>query len=366
MSRVEIWHPGGRKVSALELPALGTRRRVPRRLGGRRDVLRVRELHSPEDDLSRGGPERRERARSTEPALPADLSRYQTQQVFFASKDGTQVPMFLVHRKDIELDGSHPTLLYGYGGFNVSLTPSFSVRRLVWLEMGGVYAVANLRGGGEFGEQWHLAGRAPRSRTCSTTSSRRPSGCIARATPRPRSWSIEGGVERRAAGRRGDHAATRALRRRARRRRRARHAALPPAQPERAPLGRRLRLSENEEDFRAQIAYSPLHNVKPGDLLPADADHHRRPRRSRGAWHSYKFAAALQSAQSCANPVLLAVETRVGHGAGTPTTQLIEKLADRYAFIAWALEDRTAPIAKLRPADGPTVRRRARRQSVGG
>jgi prolyl oligopeptidase len=123
-----------------------------------------------------------------QPKVDFDPNAFETRQEFFTSRDGTKVPMFIVSKKGLKLDGSNPTYLYGYGGFNISLTPSFSVANLAWLEMGGVYVMANLRGGGEYGESWHAAGTKLKSKTCSTTSSARPSGWWRTRSPRHPSW----------------------------------------------------------------------------------------------------------------------------------------------------------------------------------
>ena len=220
--------------------------------------------------------------------------------------------MFVVHRRDIELDGSHPTLLYGYGGFDVSLTPSFSVGRLVWLEMGGVYAVANLRGGGELGEQWHLAGARAKKQNVFDD--------FIAAAERLHGWGYtsaeklviegasNGGLLVGAVITQRPELFGAAL---------ADVGVLDMLRYHLPSLNARqwsddYGVSENEEDFRAQIAYSPLHNVKPETCYPptlvTTADHDDRV----VPWHSYKFAAALQNAQSCDHPVLLA--SRPGSG----------------------------------------------------
>ncbi len=335
-SRIEIWHPGGAKVRLIDLPSLGTADGLPDGWEDDETFLSFETFTQPKT-IYRVAIPSGERTEIFRPELPADFSPYQTRQVFFASKDETQVPMFVVHRKDLELDGSHPTLLYGYGGFDVSLTPSFSVGRLVWLELGGVYAVANLRGGGEFGEQWHLAGARTNKQNVFDDFIAAAESLRDRGYTSPEKLVIEGasngGLLVGAVITQRPELFGAAL---------ADVGVLDMLRYHLPSLNARqwsddYGVSENEEDFRAQIAYSPLHNVKPGTCYPptlvTTADHDDRV----VPWHSYKFAATLQNAQSCDRPVLLAVETRVGHGAGTPTAQLIEKLADRYAFAAWAL-----------------------------
>ena len=271
------------------------------------------------------------------PQVPVDTSRYVTEQVFYPSRDGTRVPMFLVHRRDMVRDGRQPVLLYGYGGFDISLTPAFSAGALAWLDLGGTYAVANLRGGGEYGEAWHEAGiRAKKQnvfddfiaaaeylvREHYTTpqriaiSGRSNGGLLVAAvlTQRPELF----GAALPAVG------VLDMLRY---------HTASANARQWSSDYG----LSEDPQDFAAQFAYSPLHNVRPGTCYPptllttADRDDRVLP------WHSYKFAATLQQAQGCANPVLIRVETRAGHGSGKAQWKQIEDIADQWAFAAHAL-----------------------------
>ena len=343
-ARVEIWHPGGRKLRSLQLPSLGTADGFPDDWDEGRTFFAFETFTQPRTIYSVSVPD----GVLTEiyrPTIAADLAGYQVRQVYVGSKDGTQVPMFIVAREGIELDGSHPTLLYGYGGFDVSLTPSFSIGRLVWMEMGGVYAVANLRGGGEFGEAWHLAGTRSKKQNVfddfiATAESLHKLGY----TSAPKlviDGASNGGLLVGAVMTQRPELFGAAL---------ADVGVLDMLRYHLPSLNARqwsddYGVSENEEDFRAQIAYSPVHNAKPACYPPTlitTADHDDRV----VPWHSYKFAAALQQAQSCEHPVVLAVETRVGHGAGTPTSQLIEKLADRYAFAAWALGVETSPAAR--------------------
>jgi prolyl oligopeptidase len=245
--------------------------------------------------------------------------------------------MYVTHRRGMRLDGQQPTMLYGYGGFNVSQMPGFSPTVLAWLEMGGVYAVANLRGGGEYGEEWHAAGTRSRKQNVFDDFIAAAEYLVRERYTRPERLAIygrsNGGLLVAAVlAQRPDlfGAALPAvgvldmLRY---------HTASANARQWSTDYG----LSEDADDFKAQYAYSPYHNLAGGKCYPAtlvttaDRDDRVVP------WHSYKFAAALQHAQACEHPTLLAVETRVGHGAGTPTSQLIEKLSDRYSFIAWAM-----------------------------
>jgi prolyl oligopeptidase len=268
------------------------------------------------------------------PAFGADTSRYVTRQEFYTSKDGTRVPMFITHRRDLVKNGEAPTLLYGYGGFNVSVTPTFRPTVITWLEMGGIYVEANLRGGGEYGEPWHEAGTKTRKQNVFDDFIAAAEYLVREGFTNPRRLAISG----RSNGgllvgatllQRPDLFA----------------AALPgvgvldmlryhTASANARQWSSDYGLSEDPKEFEALLAYSPVHNVKSGACYPptlittADRDDRVVP------WHSYKFAAALQHAQGCASPILLRVETRAGHGAGKPTWMQIEDFADQWAFAA--------------------------------
>jgi prolyl oligopeptidase len=272
-----------------------------------------------------------------EPKIAADTSPYVTKQVFYTSKDGTRVPMYITYRKDFVKDGDAPTLLYGYGGFNVSLTPGFRPTVLAWLEMGGIYAEANLRGGGEYGDAWHEAGTKLKKQNVFDDFIAAAEFLVRDGWTKPARLAISG----RSNGgllvgatllQRPDLFA----------------AALPgvgvldmlryhTASANARQWSSDYGLSENADEFRALQAYSPVHNVKAGVCYPAtlvttaDRDDRVVP------WHSYKFAAELQRSQGCAKPVLLRVETRAGHGAGKPTWMQIEDFADQWAFAAQAI-----------------------------
>ncbi len=271
------------------------------------------------------------------PRLAADTSRYVTRQVFYASRDGTRVPMFITHRRDFVPDGNAPTLLYGYGGFSISLTPAFRPAVLAWLEMGGIYAEANLRGGAEYGEAWHQAGTLERKQNVFDDFIAAAEYLVAQRYTTPARLAISGrsnggllvgavlvqrpelfGAALPAVG------VLDMLRY---------HTASANARQWSSDYG----LSEEAAQFRALRAYSPVHNVRDGACYPptlvttADRDDRVVP------WHSYKFAAALQHAQSCANPVLIRIETRAGHGAGKPVWMQIDDYADQWAFAARAL-----------------------------
>jgi len=284
--------------------------------------------------------------------ISADTSRYVTEQVFYRSKDGTRVPMFITHKRGLVKNGQTPTMLYGYGGFNIAQQPAFSVPVLVWLEMGGVYAVANLRGGSEYGEAWHSAGTRLQKQNVFDDFIAAAEWLIAEkytSTPKLaiRGRSNGGLLVGAALTQRPDlFGATLPgvgvldmLRY---------HTASANARQWSTDYG----LSENEAEFKAQYAYSPVHNVKPGACYPptlittADRDDRVVP------WHSYKFAAALQHAQGCSNPILLRVETRAGHGAGKPVWMQIEDFADQWGFLVDALKMQQGQTARLLPEPG--------------
>ncbi|KPD21681.1 prolyl oligopeptidase family serine peptidase [Idiomarina abyssalis] len=331
-SRVAIFDIEGTMLQELALPGIGS---IDGFKGSHKapDTFFTFKGFTEPAKVYRYQPEQQRTTLWYETEVPASLDQYTTEQVVYNSADGTEVPMFLVHHKDLELNGNNPTLLYGYGGFNISLTPGYDTTRVVWLEMGGVLAIPNLRGGGEFGEKWHqqgtkenkqnvfddfiaaaewlinnnytnkdklaIQGRSNGGLLVGATMVQRPE-LFAAALPavgvldmlryqlpsaNARGWSSEFG------------------------------------------------LSENEEDFKTLYEYSPVHNTESGTCYPptliTTGDHDNRV----VPWHSYKFAAALQRDQSCDNPILLNVETRAGHGAGTPTWMRIEEHAENWAFL---------------------------------
>ena len=278
------------------------------------------------------------------PQVDVDPSRFETKQVFYTSKDGTRVPMFITHRKGLKLDGSNPTYLYGYGGFNVSLTPSFSVSNLVWMEQGGVYAMPNLRGGGEYGQDWHQAGTKLSKQNVFDDFIAAAEWLIANRYTTSEKLAIGGGSN-------GGLLVGACMTQRPE--------LFKAAVPEVGVLDM-LRyqhftigwawasdygLSSDPKEFEALLAYSPLHNVTPGTRYPATlvmtADHDDRVFPA----HSFKFAAALQHAQAHdaeregRPPVLIRIETRAGHGAGKPTAKIIEEASDRWGFLLHHLRD---------------------------
>jgi len=268
-----------------------------------------------------------------QPKVDFDPSRYETRQVFYHSKDGTRVPMFLTYKKGIKLDGENPTLLYAYGGFDISLTPFFSVPNLVWLEMGGIYAQPNLRGGGEYGEEWHQAGMKLKKQNVFDDFIAAAEWLIANKYTSTPKLAIRGGSN---GGLLIGACVTQ------------RPDLFGVALPEVGVMDM-LRFhkftigwawtsdygsSDNPEEFKALYAYSPLHNLKPGTKYPptliATSDHDDRV----VPGHSFKFAATMQADQAGSAPILIRIETKAGHGAGKSITKLIDETADTWAFVA--------------------------------
>lgn len=268
-----------------------------------------------------------------QPQVKFNPDDYETNQVFFTSRDGTRIPMFITYKKGLVRNSQNPTLLYGYGGFSISLTPGFSVSNLVWLEMGGIYAVPNLRGGGEYGEAWHLAGTKLNKQNVFDDFIAAAEWLIANQYTTSDKLAIMGGsngglLVGACMTQRPDLFG----------------AALPAV-----GVMDMLRFNQftigwawesdygspqNEAEFKALQAYSPLHNLTLGKTYPATlittADHDDRVVPA----HSFKFAAALQAAHQGEAPVLIRIETKAGHGAGKPTAKIIEEVADKWAFLA--------------------------------
>ena len=276
-----------------------------------------------------------------------DAEDYEVRQVFYRSKDGTRVPMFVAHKKGLKLDGHNPTLLFGYGGFNVSLSPRFSASRLAWMEMGGVFALANLRGGGEYGEAWHKAGTKTDKQNVFDDFIAAAEWLIDQKITSPSKLAIQGGsngglLVGAAITQRPDLFG----------------AALPAVgvmdmlRFHRFTAGRfwinDYGSSDDPEQFTALHAYSPYHNLKKGTSYPAtlittaDTDDRVVP------GHSFKFAAALQAAHAGPAPVLIRIETKAGHGGGKPISKRIEETADQWAFLAHELGMKGASGGKPR------------------
>jgi len=262
-----------------------------------------------------------------------DPEAYEVKQIFYTSKDGTRVPMFIAHKKGLKLDGRRPTLLYGYGGFNVSLTPGFSVTRLSWMEMGGVFAMPNLRGGGEYGKRWHDQGKKEQKQNVFDDFIGAAEWLIANDYTNPDKLAIQGGSN-------GGLLVGATMTQRPE----LFAAALPAVgvmdmlRFHKFTAGRYwvddYGSADDAEEFKVLLAYSPYHNLEPGVRYPAtlvttaDTDDRVVP------GHSFKFAAALQKAHKGDEPVMIRIETRAGHGGGKPTALRIEEAADQWAFLA--------------------------------
>jgi prolyl oligopeptidase len=266
------------------------------------------------------------------PNIDFDPSKYESKQVFYTSKDGTKVPMIITHKKGIKLDGNNPAILYGYGGFNISLTPSFSIGNAVWLEQGGIYAVPNLRGGGEYGKKWHVAGTQLQKQNVFDDFIAAAEYLIKNKFTSSSNLAISGGSN-------GGLLVGACMTQRPE----LFKVALPAVgvldmlryHTFTAGAGWAFdygTAEQSEEMFKYLKNYSPVHNVKKGVNYPATmvttADHDDRVVPA----HSYKFIAELQKNHVGANPVLIRIDKSAGHGAGKPTSKTIEEATDRYCF----------------------------------
>jgi prolyl oligopeptidase len=270
------------------------------------------------------------------PKLDFNTDAYETKQVFYASKDGTKVPMFITAKKGVALDGTNPTILYGYGGFNISETPFFSSSVLTWIEMGGVYALANIRGGGEYGKAWHEGGMLSRKQNVFDDFIAGAEYLISQKYTSRKKLAINGGSN-------GGLLVGAVMTQRPE----LFGAALPDVgvmdmlRFQKFTIGAAWASDYGSSDDSTQFnylrAYSPLHNIKPGVCYPptlaTTADHDDRVVPA----HTFKFIATLQAAQGCANPVLVRIGVSAGHGAGKPTSKRIDEAADKYAFLVKAL-----------------------------
>lgn len=334
-SLVKVHTPDGKFVRDVKLPGIGTAAGFHGKRTDTETFYSFSSFATPPSifryDLKTGESTLWKRA-----GVKCNPDDYEVTQAFVPSKDGTKVPVFITQKKGTKRDGNRPTLLYGYGGFDISLTPSFSVSRMMWLEMGGVYAQACLRGGGEYGEEWHRAGTKLKKQNVFDD-------CIAVAEwlckqgyTNPSKLAVQGGsngglLVGAVMTQRPDLFG----------------ACLPAVgvmdmlRFQKFTAGRYwvddYGSSDNPDEFKAIYAYSPYHNIKPGTKYPAtlvttaDTDDRVVP------GHSFKFIAMLQYAQAGKAPVLARIETRAGHGAGKPTAKVIEEVADQYAFLVKVL-----------------------------
>ncbi len=342
-SRLTIHELDGRRVKEIELPTIGSVAGISGEREDREMFYAFTSFTYPTSifryDFTTG--------QSTvfrAPKIDFDASQYEVKQVFYSSKDGTRVPMFIVHKKGLKMDGQNPTYLYGYGGFNISLTPSFSISNLVWLENGGIFAMPNLRGGGEYGEKWHQSGMFEKKQNVFDDFIAAAEYLIReKYTSTPKlaiAGRSNGGLLTGAClTQRPDlfGAAIVAV------------GVLDMLRYHKFTIGwawaSEYGSSDDPEQFQYLIKYSPLHNIKPGTAYPATlimtADHDDRV----VPGHSYKFAAALQAAQAGDDPILIRIDTKAGHGAGKPTGKIIESETDKWAFLMKVLNVKPSTIA---------------------
>ncbi len=335
-SRMFQYELDGTNKTEIALPGIGTASGI----GGRKEDTEAfysfSSFTNPGEiyryDLTTG---KSELFRKTE--LKFNTDAFETKQVFYPSKDGTKIPMFIMYKKGLKLDGNNPTLLYGYGGFNISLTPSFSVSRMLFLEQGGVYAIANLRGGGEYGEDWHKAGMLEKKQNVFDDFIAAAEFLINEKYTSSSKLAINGGSN-------GGLLVGACITQRPE----LFKAAIPAVgvldmlRYHKFTIGWGWAVeygsSDKKEQFDYLIKYSPLHNVKAGVNYPATmimtADHDDRVVPA----HSFKFAAEMQAKQAeNGNPVLIRIDSKAGHGAGKPTAKLVEDAADFWSFILWNL-----------------------------
>jgi len=335
VTEVRLYRTDGKHVRDVAFPGLGTASGFE----GKRDATEVfyswTSFSTPPSvyryDLASGA--------STlwrQPKLAFKPDDYVVRQVFYTSKDGTRVPMFIAHRRDVKPDGNRPTLLYGYGGFRISMTPTFSPARLAWMEMGGVFALPNLRGGGEYGEDWHRAGTGRNKQNVFDDFIAAGEWLVANGYTRPARLAIQGGSN-------GGLLVGACLTQRPD----LFGAALPAVgvmdmlRFQKFTAGRYwvddYGSADDPQMFPVLMAYSPYHNLKPATKYPAtlittaDTDDRVIPA------HSFKFAAAMQADQAGDAPVLIRIETAAGHGGGKPTRKQIDEATDQYAFLVRAL-----------------------------
>jgi prolyl oligopeptidase len=336
-SRVELRRLDGSLIEQLHLPAIGTAYGFGGLRGDTETFYQFSNFTTPGTTYQLDMKTRRSTL-FRQPKLLFDPALYETKQIFATSKDGTRVPMFISHKKGLVLDGTAPTLLYAYGGFNISLMPEFSPSHVMWMEMGGVYAQASLRGGGEYGEAWHDAGTRVRKQNVFDDFISLAEWLVTNQYTSPKRLAISGGSNG------GLLVAACELQR----------PDLFGAVVAQVGVMDMLRFdkftigwawkeeygspSEDEAEFEAIYKYSPLHNIRKDVGYPATlittGDHDDRVFPA----HSFKYAAALQEAQAGPKPILIRVETRAGHGAGMPLSKRIEATVDQYAFMAKELQ----------------------------
>lgn len=327
----------GTALQRLELPAIGTTAGFDGKRTDTETFYQFSNFTTP-PTVYRVDMKTRQSSTFRQPKLNFDPEQFETRQVFYKSKDGTRVPMFLSHKKGLALDGSNPTLLYGYGGFNISLRPEFSAGNLLWMERGGVYAQPSLRGGGEYGEAWHEAGTRTKKQNVFDDFISAAEWLISSQYTSSSKLGISGGsnggllvaaCELQRPDLFGAAIASVGV--------------MDMLRFDKFTIGWAWKSdygapSENEEEFRAILRYSPLHTIRAGVAYPptliTTADHDDRVYPA----HSFKYAAALQAAQSGSNPILIRVETRAGHGSGMPLAKRVEIIVDQLTFLSQQLQ----------------------------
>jgi len=339
-TEVRVYDLQGKFVRNVDLPGIGTASGFGGKRQDKETFYSYTSFTSP-TTIYRYAPQAGKSSVFRQPKVDFDPTQYETKQVFYNSKDGTRVPMFLTYKKGLKLDGQNPTLLYAYGGFDISLTPFFSVSNLVWLEMGGVYAQPNLRGGGEYGEDWHLAGTHAKKQNVFDDFIAAAEWLIANKYTSTPKLAIRGASN-------GGLLIGACLTQRPY----LYGAALPEVGVMDMLRFHKFTIgwawtsdygsSDNADDFKALYAYSPLHNLKAGTKYPptliATSDHDDRV----VPGHSFKFAATMQADQAGPAPVLIRIETKAGHGAGKPISKVIDETADAWGFLAHNLNMQVA------------------------
>ena len=334
-TEVRVHDLNGKLLRTVDLPGIGTAAGFGGKRTDKETFYSFTSFISP-TTIYRYAPQTGTSSVFKKPKVDFDAEKFETKQVFYNSKDGTRVPMFLTYKKGLKLDGQNPTLLYAYGGFDISLTPGFSIPTVVWLEMGGIYAQPNLRGGGEYGEDWHLAGTKAKKQNVFDDFIAAAEWLIANKYTSTPKLAIRGGsnggllIGAMLTQRPDLFGATLPL-----------VGVMDMLRFQKFTIGwawtSDYGSSDNPDDFKALYAYSPLHNLKPGTKYPptmiATADHDDRV----VPGHSFKFAATMQADQGGTAPVLIRIETKAGHGAGKPISKIIDQTADEWSFVAYNL-----------------------------
>ena len=342
LSKVLQYDYQGNLVREVDLPGLGS-------AGGFRGKKEEKELYFSFTNYNTPGSSYKFDVESGEyelywkPEIDFDPAEYESRQVFYTSKDGTRIPMMITFKKGMELNGKNPTILYGYGGFNISLTPGFSTVNAIWMEQGGIYAVPNIRGGGEYGKAWHDAGTKTLKQNVFDDFIAAAEYLISEGYTSPEYLAIRGGSN-------GGLLVGAVMTQRPD----LMKVALPAVgvldmlryHTFTAGAGWSYDYGTSEESpemFEYLLGYSPLHNIRKGEAYPATlvttADHDDRVVPA----HSFKFAATLQENQEAEDPVLIRIETKAGHGAGTPISKRIEQNADIFGFTLYNMGFRELP-----------------------